>query len=216
VTHELQGAPRGVLRLTCGVEFGQLAVSDWIDAYLAAYPDVTADVDLTQRMVDLVHEGFDVAIRLGPLEDSTLTARRLGELHYGLFACPRYLARDGTPMTLDELKRHALLIYTSGSHRAGWRLRNGAHEVRIDGPARLSMNNSFAIRDAALRSLGIAQLPLLVAADAIKRKRLVRVLPECAPSPIPVHAVFPSRQYLTPKVRAFVDLAIERFPSVPE
>jgi LysR family transcriptional regulator, regulator for bpeEF and oprC len=213
---QLQGEPRGVLRVTCGVEFGMLAVSGWIDEYLVKYPGVNADVDFTSRMVDLVHEGFDVAIRLGSLEDSRLAARRLGELEYGLFACPRYLTRAGTPATIEELKSHALLIFSAGSHRSGWRLRNieteGERDVRIEGPARLKLNNSFAIRDAALRSLGVAQLPLLVAGEWIRKKRLVPVLPEWRPGPVPVHAVFPSSRYLTPKVRTFVDLAVERFP----
>lgn len=213
LAQQLQAEPRGTLRLTCGVEFGMLAVSGWLNEYLALHPQVAADVDFTARMVDIVHEGFDIAIRLGPLEDSRLAARKLGDLGYGLFACPRYLERQGTPRKIEDLKAHALLMFSAGTHRSGWRLSDGTREVRVEGPARLRLNNSFAIRDAALKSLGVAQLPVLVATDAIRRKRLVPVLPAWKPTPVPVHAVFPSSRYLTPKVRAFIDLAVARFPA---
>lgn len=205
VVQQQQAEPRGVLRLTCGVEFGMLAVSGWIDGYLARYPDVSVEADFTARLVDLVHEGFDLAIRIGPLEDSRLAARRLGELRYGLFADPAYLARRGTPETPGDLAQHALLMFTAGTHRGGWRLRRGQEEVRVESTSRLRVNNSFAVRDAACAGLGIAQLPLLVAAGS--ERPLVRVLPDWSPPAVPVHAVFPGNRYLTPKVRAFIDEA---------
>jgi len=212
LTQQLQGEPRGLLRLTCGVEFGMLAVSRWVDGYLRRYPDISVDADFTARLVDVVHEGFDLAIRLGELKESRLAARRLGELRYGLYACPEYLKRRGTPARVEELRAHPLLMFTTGSHRAGWRLSSGGEEARIDGPARLRVNNVFAVLNAALAGLGVAQLPDIVAVEALDDGRLVRVLPHAAPEPVPVHAVFPSSRYLTPKVRAFIDHAISAFP----
>jgi LysR family transcriptional regulator, regulator for bpeEF and oprC len=212
LTQQLQGEPRGVLRLTCGVEFGMLAVSRWIDGFLRRYPDISVDADFTARLVDVVHEGFDLAIRLGELRESRLAARRLGELRYGLYACPDYLRRRGAPASVEELRAHPLLMFTTGVHRTGWRLSAGGEEARIDGPARLRVNNVFAILNAALAGLGVAQLPDIVAAEAVEGGRLVRVLPTAAPEPVPVHAVFPSGRYLTPKVRAFIDHAIGAFP----
>jgi DNA-binding transcriptional LysR family regulator len=169
-------------------------------------------------VVDLVHEGFDLAIRLGPLEESRLVARELGVLEYGLFACPHYLERHGTPRSLDELKQHSLLMFSAGSHRKGWQLypegdaQRAAEPERIEGPARLRVNNSFAARDATLRSLGVSVLPYLVAGEWVAAGRLRPVLPEWRPRPVAVNAVFPSNRYLSPKVRAMIDLALERFP----
>jgi len=110
-----QGEPRGVLRLTCGVEFGMIAVSQWIAAYLERYPQVRVDADFTGRIVDIVHEGFDLAIRVGPLADSALTARKLGELHYGLFAAPAYVARRAAPNLPSDLATHDVLAFAGGS-----------------------------------------------------------------------------------------------------
>jgi DNA-binding transcriptional LysR family regulator len=203
--------PRGVLKLTCGVEFGMIAVSRWIDAYLQRYPQVCVEADFTGRVIDIVHEGFDLAIRVGELPDSRLAARRLGELHYGLFASPDYLARRGIPGSPEELPQHDLLVFTAGSHRVGWRLAQGSENLRIDAAARLRINNSFAVRDAAIRGLGIAQLPVVVASVALSSNELTRVLPEWHPPAVPVHALFPSNRYLTPKVRAFIDHAVHAF-----
>lgn len=212
-----QGEPRGLLRLTCGVEFGMLAVGGWIEAYLTSFPMATADVEYTSRVLDLVHEGFDLAIRVGPVQESRLVARLLGRLEYGLFACPRYIERHGMPQEIADLGKHSLVMFSAGSHRKGWQLLPaGAGEreaVRIDGPARLRVNNSFAVREALLRSLGIGLLPMAIAAEAVQARRLQPVLPPWRPAPVPVHAVYPSQRYLSPKVRAFVDLALERFPA---
>jgi LysR family transcriptional regulator, regulator for bpeEF and oprC len=212
VAQQLQGEPRGTLRLTCGVEFGMLAVSGWIDGYLTEHGDVSVEADFTGRVVDVVHDGFDLAIRLGSLTESRLAARRLGELTYGLFAAPAYLDRRGAPRTAAELAAHRLLVFTAGSHRSGWRLTDGSAEARVEEPARLRVNNSFAVLSAAVAGLGVAQLPWLVAAADAKAGRLLRVLPDWAPAPVPVHAVFPSNRYLTPKVRAFIDHALAHFP----
>jgi DNA-binding transcriptional LysR family regulator len=202
-----QGEPRGTLKLTCGTEFGMIAVSGWVRAYLQRYPQVRVDADFTGRLVDIVHEGFDLAIRLGDLADSTLAARKLGELHYGLFAATEYLSRRGEPKDPDDLVVHDTLAFAAGSHRAGWVLQRADRTARMDKISRLKANNVFAVRDAAVAGLGIAQLPLVVAAPALASRHLQRVLTEWAPPAVPVHAVFASARYLTPKVRAFIDLA---------
>jgi len=213
VAQRMLAEPRGVLKLTCGVEFGMIAVSGWVDAYLLRYPETRVEADFTGRVIDIIHEGFDLAIRVGELPDSRLAARRLGELRYGLFASPDYLARRGIPESPDELPRHELLHFTAGSHRAGWRLTRGGEIRRIEAPARLRVNNSFAVRDAAVRGLGIALLPNVVAGGATSSDQLTPVLPDWHPSAIPVHALFPSSRYLTPKVRAFIDQAVDAFPT---
>jgi LysR family transcriptional regulator for bpeEF and oprC len=213
VAMRMHAEPRGVLKLTCGVEFGMIAVSRWIDAYLERYPQVGVEADFTGRIIDIVHEGFDLAIRVGELPDSRLAARRIGELQYGLFASPGYVRRRGMPGSPEDLTQHDLLVFSAGSHRAGWRLSRENIHHRVDTPARLRVNNSFAVRDAAIAGLGIAQLPLLVAQAAHSSAALVRVLPEWVLPPIPVHALFASSRYLTPKVRAFIDLAVAAYSS---
>ena len=216
VVQSALGEPRGQLRLTCGVEFGLLAVGRWVDEYLALYPLVTANVEYTSRIQDLVHEGFDLAVRVGPIQESRLVARSLGELEYGLFASPRYLELRGQPKNAEQLRQHSLVMFAGGAQRRGWHLvPEGGSEreaERIDGPARLRVNNSFAVRDALQRGLGIGVLPLLVAADLVEAKALTAVMRNWRPPPVPVHAVYPSNRYLSPKVRAFVDLAVKLFP----
>lgn len=216
VAHRMHAEPRGTLRLTCGVEFGMIAVSRWIAEYLERYPQVSVEGDFTGRVVDIVHEGFDLAIRVGTLADSSLAARRLGELEYGLFASPAYLARRGMPRSPEALAGHELLRFSGGSHRQGWRLTKGNLEHRVEAAAKLHVNNSFAVRDAAIHGLGIAQLPLAVARDALLAGTLTRVLPSWQPPSVPVHAVFPGTRYLTPKVRAFIDHAVEGFDALRE
>lgn len=216
LVQQAQGEPRGQLRLTCGVEFGMLAVNGWVAEYLERFPEASADIEYTSRVLDLVHEGFDLSIRVGALPASRLVARSLGQLDYGLFACPLYLAKRGTPADLEALREHSLVMFSGGTQRRGWLLTPAAageaEAVRIDGPVRLRVNNSFAVRDALLKSLGIGQLPLLIAAEALTAGRLVPVLPDWRLPTVPVHAVYPSQRYLSPKVRAFIDLALERFP----
>ncbi len=211
VAHRMLGEPRGTLRITCGVEFGMIAVSRWIGEYLERYPHVRVESDFTGRVVDIVHEGFDLAIRIGPLADSTLAARKLGELDYGLFASRAYLARRGSPRTPNQLKDHELLRFSGGRHTQAWVLRRDDHEERVEALGRLRVNNSFAVRDAAARGLGIALLPRVVVGESAGRARLVPVLPDWQPPSVPVHAVFPGTRYLTPKVRAFIDHAVEAF-----
>jgi len=212
-----QGEPRGLLRLTCGVEFGMLAVGRWVEAFLQAHPMVTAEVEYTSRVLDIVHEGFDVAVRVGELRENRLVARPLGSIDYALFACPRYLARQGRPGTPEQLGEHSLVMFSGASYSRGWKLLpEGGTErdlIKVEGPARLRMNNAFGVRDALLRSLGIGQLPLLIAAEGVAAGRLVPVLADWRPPAVPVHAVYPSNRYLSPKVRAFIDLALDRFPA---
>jgi LysR family transcriptional regulator for bpeEF and oprC len=204
-----QGEPRGTLKLTCGVEFGMMAVNDWIARYLLRYPQARVDADFTGRVVDLVHEGFDLAIRVGPLADSTLAARKLGELTYGLFAAPAYVARRGVPVHPADLQAHELLAFAGGGDRHTLALSNGPRHERVVAQPRMRANNVFAVRDAAVAGLGVAQLPLLVATNAVRAGQLRAVLPDWSPPTVPVNAVFASARYLSAKVRGFVDLALE-------
>jgi len=213
VVQKAQGEPRGTLKLTCGVEFGMIAVSGWIDRYLQRFPQVRVEADFTGRIVDIVHEGFDLAIRVGPLADSALAARRLGELDYGLFASPEYLARRGPPVHPADLPGHDVLAFAGGSHQASWTLSRAGSQDRVALQPRLKANNVFVVRDAAVAGLGVAQLPLIVAGPPLRDGLLRPVLEDWSPPGVPVHAVFASARYLTPKVRSFIDLAAEAMRS---
>lgn len=201
-----QGEPRGTLKLTCGVEFGMMVVSDWIDLYLQRYPQMQVDADFTGRVVDIVHEGFDLAIRVGPLADSTLAARKLGVMNYGLFASEEYLSQRGIPRAPGDLVSHEILAFAGGSHQPTWALTREGHSARVELQPRLKANNVFALRKAAIRGLGVAQLPWVIAESSIKAGELVPIMTEWTMPSVPIHAVYASARYLTPKVRVFIDL----------
>jgi len=213
IAQAVHGEPHGLLRVTMPLEFGLLAGFDWVRAVLARHPQLTVEVDSSSRVLDMVHEGFDLAIRVGTLPDSRLAARRLGEMHYGLYASPDYLARHGTPQTPDDLGTHHLIAFAPGGRPAPLRLGLAdAPAKTLDIAPRLRVDSRYAQRDAALAGLGIAENLEMIAAPELAAGRLVRVMPQWTRPPVPVHAVFPSQRYLTPKVRAFVDHARRHFP----
>jgi LysR family transcriptional regulator, regulator for bpeEF and oprC len=218
-----QAEPRGTLRLTCSPDFALVAANRWISGYLQRWPQLSVDVDFSSRLIDLVHEGFDLALRVGPLDDSRLAARLLGSLRYGLYASPDYLARAGHPATPAQLREHALLMFATGSGRTEWTLlppEPGAPVERIErrsGAApRVRAGSISLLLQACVDGLGIARLPLHTA-QAHGAGRLQPVLSGWTPLPVPVHAVFPSKRFIAPKVRAFIDQAVAAFdPPPPE
>ncbi len=213
-TQRVHEEPRGLLRLTCGVEFGMITLGSWIEDYLALYPRATVEVEYTSRDLDLVHEGFELAIRSGPLPDSRLVARPLGQFEYGLFASPVYLGAHGTPAEPADLEHHDLVVFTGGPVKAGWTLRHPQREapVAVKANARLRVNAGTGVRDALVEGLGIGQLPWMMADALVSAGRLVVVLAPWQPPAVDVFALYPSSRYLTPKVRAFIDLALAKFP----
>lgn len=157
------------------------------------------------RFVDIIHEGIDVAIRIGTLQDSDLSARKLGEITYGLYAAPGYLKDAAALRTVDDLKRHDLIMKTS-SGRASWTLVNGQATEKVSQAPRCAIDNIVAAKNLTVFGLGVAQLPQFMAEPHVAEGSLVRVLPGWASIPMPVHAVFASTRYMDPKVRGFVDL----------
>jgi DNA-binding transcriptional LysR family regulator len=216
-----QAEPSGTLRLSCGHDFAMVAANRWITGYLQRWPQMAVDVDYSSRRIDLVHEGIDLALRVGALDDSRLSARLLGSLRYGLFASPAYLASAGTPMAPDQLRAHSLLMFATGSGRTEWTLlppEPGAAVQRIERrggtPTRVRATSISLLLHACLAGLGIARLPLhTVQAHAVGL--LMPVPPMWTPQPAPVHAVFPGHRFIAPKVRAFIDHAVAAFESSP-
>jgi DNA-binding transcriptional LysR family regulator len=202
--------PKGRLRITASPEFGTARVDAWIAAYLSKWPKVAVETVYSIRFVDIIHEGIDVAIRLGALQDSDLSARKLGEVTYGLYAAPGYLDRSSAVRTVDDLKSHDLIMKTS-SGRASWTLVNDDATEKVTHTPRCALDNIIAAKNLTLSGLGIAQLPRFMAEPHVAEGTLVRVLPGWGSIAMPVHAVFASTRYMDPKVRGFVDLCRDAF-----
>ncbi len=194
-----QGRPTGMLRLTCGQEFGLLAVSRWIGSYLDRYPEVRVEADFTNRIVDIVHEGVDVAIRVGALEDSSLSARKLGEVAYAFYATPAYLRARGEPDVPAALARHNTVVFAPPGRPPVLRLVRGHESCSVQVAPRLVVNNNLAARDAVAAGLGIGLLPVFQAEPLVASGMLAGTLREWTRPPVPVHAVFVSSRYLAPK-----------------
>ncbi len=206
------GAPRGTLRLTASVNFGVREIAPAMAEFAVRYPELKFDVQLSDRIVDLVEEGFDLAIRIGRPGSENLVARRLGEIRMVLCASPSYLARHGTPQTADDLAHHNCLTYEYSSPRAQWRLHDAdgrEHLVQVSGS--VHSNNGDLLAEAAVQGSGIVLQPEFIVGEHLRAGRLVPMLPDLRALPLPIYAVYPSRKHLSAKVRMFADFLLARF-----
>jgi DNA-binding transcriptional LysR family regulator len=204
--------PRGTIRLTTSVNFGVRHVAPAIAEFLASYRDVRFDVSLSDRVVDLVEEGFDLAIRIGLPGADNLVARKLGETRLVPCASPAYLERHGAPKTPEDLATHNCFTYEYVTPRNVWRFRDRAgneHTVRIAGT--LHSNNGDLLAEAAALGAGIVFEPAFIVGPEVRSGRLVPLLQDFVPPPVSIYAVYPSRKHLSAKVRRFVEHLIERF-----
>lgn len=209
---ESAARPRGTIRLTTSINFGVRHVSPAIGAFLALYPDMKFDVSLSDRIVDLVDEGYDLAIRIGSAGGETVVARKLGEARMVACASPAYLKARGTPKTPEDLARHACLTYEYMPVRNIWPFRGKdgrEHAIRVTGP--LHSNNGDLLAAAAVAGVGIAYEPEFILGPELKAGRLVPILASYTAPLGPIYAVYPSRRYLSAKVRAFVDFLAQRY-----
>jgi DNA-binding transcriptional LysR family regulator len=204
--------PSGLLRVSASVVMGQELLRPIVNEFLQRHPQVQLFVDLSNRQVDLLEEGFDVVIRAGRLADSNLVARRLGHAGARLFASPAYLRRRGVPKEPAALAGHDLLEGSPAPHTDGWTLRHDSdgHTVRVEAPFRLVANDTPMLQAAAVEGLGIASLATFAAQADVDAGRLRVVLPHWSTRQLDIHAVFPSFKSLSPSLRAFVDLVAER------
>ncbi|MEM7226823.1 MAG: LysR family transcriptional regulator [Pseudomonadota bacterium] len=210
VTH-LSEAPRGRLRISAPVSFSLKHLSPLLADFMARYPEIALELTLNDRRVDLVEEGFDLAIRIGVLDDSSLIARKLAPVEMLLCAAPAYLKRRGMPAGPKALADHDCLIYTYGSSPGHWRFEGpgGASAVKVTG--RLEVNNGDLLRSAALAGAGIVLLPDFIVGADVASGALQRVLGEwTCPSQSAVYALYPSSRQLSPKVRVCIDYLAER------
>jgi DNA-binding transcriptional LysR family regulator len=204
--------PRGTIKLTASVNFGVRQVAPAIAAFLAAHPGVRSDVSLSDRIVDLVEEGFDLGVRIGAPGSDNIVARKLGETRLVPCAAPRYLEAHGAPQVPEELARHNCFTYEYMSPRNLWRFRDSSgaeHAVRVSG--NLHSNNGELLAEAAAQGAGIAFEPAFIVGPDVRAGRLVPLLQEFVAAPLSIYAVYPSRKHLSAKVRLFVDFLIQRF-----
>ncbi|MBI2373644.1 MAG: LysR family transcriptional regulator [Deltaproteobacteria bacterium] len=208
---ERSSTPRGRLRITAPVDAGEGLLPDIVAEYLNRYPEVSVDLVLTGRMVDLVDEGFDLALRAGRLSDSSLVAKKLADADWVLCASPEYLAKRGIPATAADLEAHDCIVL---GDRSTWKLIGPEGLVEVEVSGRITVDSFGFIQSAAERSLGIALVPEFRVIDELHSGRLRQVLADHRFPPSPFQAVYPSGRQLPAKTRAFLDLLFDRF-SIP-
>jgi DNA-binding transcriptional LysR family regulator len=203
-------APRGLLRLSAPMTFATLHLRAVIPAFMQRHPEVMVELELNDRTVDLIGEGYDMAVRIGTLADSSLVARRIAAVQLITCASPDYLRRHGTPSVPGELASHACLTY-GRARRGEWtfRVEGRVRKVSVSGPMRA--NNGEMLRDAAMAGLGIVSLPDFIVAAALADRRLMPVLDKFRPESINVYVVYPQHRQSSLLVRAFSDFLAERF-----
>jgi DNA-binding transcriptional LysR family regulator len=208
----MQSAPSGMLRVSVATDFGVNHLSPILGGFLHEFPDITVNLTLDNRFVELISEGFDLAVRIGDLEDSSLRARKLAETHKQMIASPAYLEEHGRPRRIDDLNEHKLLHYTNQANGSVWKLTAPSGEKRhVRSAGWLTVNDGQSLLNAAIGGLGIAFLPSFLYADAVREGKLVPAIEGLAPEVQGVHAVYPPGRYTQPKVRAFIDFLVESF-----
>lgn len=211
-----KGRATGTLRLAVATVMGRLHILPRLPRFLERHPDLSVDLVLGDGFTDLVEGGIDLALRVGVLEDPGLVARRIGLSRRIVAATPDYLAQHGTPATPDDLRRHACIVYAGLATGATWPFQGPEGRIFVPVTGRLRVDSTEAVRAATLGGLGIAMVPVWHFVDGeLACGRLVRLLREWEAEPLPIHAVYPSRRFVAPKVRAAVDFLTEEFEADP-
>ncbi len=207
--------PRGTLRVTSSQAFGVRHLGWAIAEYLQRYPGVQIDVTLNDRVVDLVEEGFDLAVRVGARIEPGLVARKLAPARMVACASPGYLKKHGAPKSPEELDKHNCLSYAYWSLQNEWQFRRKGVERKVRISGNLRGNNGDILSTAAIEGLGVILHPSFLVYEALREKKLVRILSDWKVDDLTVFAVYPNRKFLPPKVRSFIDFLTERFGPEP-
>jgi DNA-binding transcriptional LysR family regulator len=205
----------GQLRLAVPLSFGLCHLSPAIDEFASEHPGLSINIDFSDRQVDLVEQGVDLAIRISDLNDSSLQARRICPIRLLLCASPSYLGRHGTPRKPEELKDHQVLGYTLGSGHTIRLVNPQGDEQLVHTSARMSANNGDFLRDMALAGHGIAVLPTFIVWQSLATRELVPVLEQYTLPSINAWAVYPQTRYLSQRARQFIDFLVKRFGDNP-
>jgi len=207
-THE---APQGWIRVNSPFSFGYSHMSHAIAEFMEKFPKIKVDLHLSTNPMDLIEEGFDLGIRIGELEDSSLIARRLAERRMRACASPDYLNKRGVPQTPEELSEHSCLLYESLTLGNEWLFKENGKDKKIKVNGNLMSNNGNALIEAAVAGAGIVFLPGFMVTPHLKDGSLVSILNEYCPYGIGIHAVYPHNRHLATKVRTLIDFLFERF-----
>lgn len=203
-----QGEPQGLLRITAPVELGSSVLPLIVQSYITKYPKVRIEVLLTDRRVELLTEGVDLAIRAGELKDSTLIGKKLGHGNFLLFASPKYLKAKGEPVHPRELKDHQCIHFTPMGSEA-WKLVGPKGSLVVPVPGQMIINDLAMVRNLTLSGMGIALMPSFYCKSEISTGKLVRILPHWQTVSSPIHFVYPAQKFVSSKLSAFIALAAE-------
>ncbi len=211
----LQAGPKGVLRVSVPTVFGRLHIAPEVPGFLAEAPDIELDLQLNDRVVDLVGEGVDMAIRISDLADSAMVARRLGQSPRVLVATKKYIEKHGAPQGPRDLKTHSCLVYTLLATQNIWHFKADGKEHSIQVAGRFRSNNSEIVLAVALADTGIAAMPLWLVQPHIDSGDLVTVLDDFRPISIPIYALYPQQRFIPYKVRVFTEYLRTAFLNNP-
>ncbi|MEM8803077.1 MAG: LysR substrate-binding domain-containing protein, partial [Pseudomonadota bacterium] len=208
----MQSAPSGLLRISVATDFGVNHLSPVLGEFLQEFPEITVNMVLNNRYVELISEGFDLAIRMGELEDSTLKARKLCETNRRMIASPAYFENFGRPQKIDDLNEHKLLHYSNNSSGNVWKLTAPSGEKRqVRTAGWLTVNDGQSLLNAAIAGLGIAYLPSFLYAEAMDDGLVQEAIPELPVETQGIYVVYPPGRFTQPKVRAFIDFLAHAF-----
>jgi DNA-binding transcriptional LysR family regulator len=210
---QLQDNPKGLLRINAPVSFGSIYLLEHLAEFMKRFPEITLEVEFNDRMIDVVAEGYDVVIRAGQIQDSNLVARKFTASKIIVVASPEYIKNNGRPETVSELENHACLTYSLIPNPTSWEFMKDGSRTVVKVTPRLMCNNAAIEVAMAVNGIGIGRIPLFCCEQEIAEGALEVILGDYEQAEIGVYAVFPHRQYLTAKVRAFVDFLVERFES---
>jgi DNA-binding transcriptional LysR family regulator len=202
--------PSGTLRISLPSSFGRHYMMPLIKEYVSVYPDVKIDLRFSERTINLVEEGVELALRIGHLESGSLMARRIGTVRRHLVATPAYFRKRLRPRAPDDLKQHQCIVYSRLAHAGRWTFESedGRHVVAVSGS--VVVDDADAMREAVLQHLGIAIVPAWSASHALQRREMEVVLPDFAVAALPLHAVYPETHWMSLRARSFLDFVIAR------
>ena len=209
--NRMQETPRGTLKVSASVGTGQYLIAPYMGEFMAQYPDVNVQLDLTNRRVDLITEGYDLVVRVGELEDSSLMSKKLGNARAIMCASPGYLKQQGYPKSLKGLESHKKIVMSSSTNTSEWVLESTSGELQaVDIKPAASVNDFTSLRSVAEQDGGIALMPEYVVKEALDEGRLRRVLPDWRSKLISYYILYPSRKGLTKKAEAWIDFFTQR------
>jgi len=215
-TSQAHGTLKGSLKIALPSTFGLMHMGPAINEFLQQHPQIEFDLDFNDREVDLIQEGFDLAIRIANLSDSSLIARRLAPIQNVMCASPSYLERMGTPQEPDELKQHQCIVYSLLRDFEYWHLTDtSGKEIKTKIHPYIKASTGEFLKDAAVEGMGIILVPSFIAYKEIERGALVPILKEYNLPQINAYAIYPQTRHLSQRVRAFVDFLVKRFEGLP-